>query len=41
MASYKISATNVETLTGKIGLQNEGVEMEFRKIELREIEPAK
>jgi hypothetical protein len=34
-------ATNTESLNGKIGLQSEGGEMEFRKIELRPIGGAK
>jgi hypothetical protein len=34
-------ATNTEDLTGRIGLQSEGGEMEFRKIELAPIESAK
>lgn len=32
-------ATDVEDLTGAIGIQAEGASMEFRKIELRPIEP--
>lgn len=32
------TATNVEPLSGTIGLQCEGSEMEFRKLELRPIE---
>ena len=34
-------ATNTESLAGQIGLQSEGGEMEFRKVELRPIEKGK
>ncbi len=33
--------TDTESLAGKVGLQSEGVPMEFRKIEVTPIEPAK
>jgi len=35
------TATSAESLAGKIGLQSEGGEMEFRRIEVRPIEAAK
>jgi hypothetical protein len=33
--------TNTESFAGRVGLQAEGAEMEFRKVRLTPIEPAK
>jgi hypothetical protein len=34
-------ATNTESLAGRVGLQAEGAEMEFRKVQITPIGPAK